>query len=79
MALIGSDCDNDLAPSGLSVPLPVHTVALCAMGLPILDACDLECLGTMCSERGKYDFLFTLSPLVLQGATGSPANPLATF
>jgi len=80
VALIGSDGSNDVLPSGYkTIPVPVHTVALTAMGLWLLDNCDLEPLSETCSEFGTWEFLFVASPLVFQGLTGSPVNPLAVF
>jgi hypothetical protein len=50
-----------------------------AMGLCLIDNCDLEELAATCARLSRYEFLFTLAPLRLTGGTGSPANPLATF
>ena len=50
-----------------------------AMGLCLIDNCDLEELASTCSRLSRYEFLFTLAPLRLMGGTGSPANPLALF
>ena len=58
---------------------PVHTVGIVAMGLWLLDNCDLEPLAEACAARGRWDFQFTLAPLAITGGTGSPANPLAVF
>ncbi len=80
IAMIGSDGSNDVLPSGYStIPVPVHTVALTAMGLWLLDNCNLEPLAHLCAELGSWEFLFVASPLVFQGLTGSPVNPLAVF
>jgi kynurenine formamidase len=80
VALIGSDGSNDVLPSGYNaIPVPVHTVALTAMGLWLLDNCDLEQLAGTCAELETWTFLFVASPLVFQGLTGSPVNPLAVF
>jgi kynurenine formamidase len=49
------------------------------MGLWLIDNCDLEALSETCDRLGRTEFLFTLAPLRWVGATGSPANPLATF
>jgi kynurenine formamidase len=78
VALLASDAFNDLAPSGYEkVTIPIHQVGLVAMGLWLLDNADLEGLAAACRELGRWEFLFTLAPLRLEGATGSPLNPIA--
>jgi hypothetical protein len=58
---------------------PIHAVGIVAMGLWLIDNCDLEELAATCDAAGRWEFFFTLAPLRWVGATGSPANPLATF
>jgi kynurenine formamidase len=80
VSLIGTDADCDVLPSGYpSCPAPCHTIALVSMGLPILDCCDLEELAEVAAQFQRYDFMLTLAPLPIQGGTGSPVNPIATF
>lgn len=80
VSVIACDTAQDAQPSGYkTVRGPIHAVGIVAMGLWLLDNCDLEELAKTCSELGRYEFLFTLAPLRWVGATGSPANPLATF
>jgi kynurenine formamidase len=80
VSLIGCDTATDVVPSGyLECPIPVHAVGMVAMGLILIDNCDFEDLAATSERLGRYEFLFTLAPLRLQGGTGSPANPIATF
>lgn len=80
VAMIACDTAQDAQPSGYpSLRSPIHAVGIVAMGLWLLDNCDLEELATTCGTSGRYEFLFTLAPLRWVGATGSPANPLAMF
>ena len=80
VAAIGCDTAQDVVPSGYTtIALPVHTMGMVAMGLALIDNCDLEELAATCAKLGRHEFLFTLAPLRLMGGTGSPANPLATF
>lgn len=80
VAIIGSDLATDVFPSGIEgFMLPVHWVAIIAMGTPILDNCDLEALSEAASARKRWTFLLTAAPLPVQGGTGSPINPIATF
>lgn len=80
IAMIACDTAQDAQPSGYpALRSPIHAVGIVAMGLWLLDNCDLEELSRTCGDSGRYEFLFTLAPLRWVGATGSPANPLATF
>lgn len=74
-----ADCIERL-PSGYPrLPMPLHQIGLVAMGLVMIDACDLERLAAACHERGRRTFLLAAAPLPIRGGTGSPANPLAVF
>ncbi len=65
-------------PSGYAgLRSPVHAVGIVAMGLWLLDNCDLEPLAAACAERARAEFCFQLAPLRIVGATGSPVNPIA--
>ena len=80
IAMIGSDAASDVLPSGIpGVSHPVHLIVLHAMGVHIFDNCDLEALGKKADELKRWDFLITASPLAVEGGTGSPLNPIATF
>ena len=80
MAALGSDGVSDVLPSRVEgVPLPVHTVAIVALGLHLLDNLDLDGLASACAEEGRAAFLVTVAPLVLAGGTASPVNPIAVF
>jgi kynurenine formamidase len=59
--------------------LPIHTIAIPYMGLPLLDNADLDDVAAACAETGRNEFLLTVAPLVVLGGTGSPVNPLAVF
>lgn len=80
VALIGADVAQDVVPSGFeSISLPVHSVGMVAMGLWLVDNCQLEDLATHCSRLGRWEFQFVVAPLRFKGATGSAVNPLALF
>jgi kynurenine formamidase len=80
VAMIGCDTANDVVPSGYAqVPLPIHLVGIVAMGLPLIDNCDLEELASTCEQHSRWEFLFSVAPLRLIGGTGSPINPFAMF
>ncbi|MEU7043653.1 cyclase family protein [Streptomyces varsoviensis] len=60
-------------------PLPLHEVALPLLGLPLVDAAEVDELAAVCAELGRYAFLLTLAPPRIHGLTGVPVNPLAIF
>ena len=80
VAILGSDAASDVLPSGLSeFSHPVHLLTLNAMGVHILDNCELEELGRVAARYNRWAFLLTAAPLAVEGGTGSPLNPIATY
>lgn len=80
LAVLGSDSASDVVPSQVEgVAMPVHQLAVVAMGVWILDVLDLEQVGVECETRKRWEFLLTVAPLRVPGGTGSPINPIATF
>ena len=80
VAALGSDSAQDLFPSGYpAVRAPLHQIGIVAMGLTLIDNCDLEALGDACERFGRWEFLLTVAPLRIQAGTGSPVNPIAVF
>jgi kynurenine formamidase len=68
----------DAAPNDYGLPWQVHP-AIPALGIGLVDNALLEPLAAACAEEGRFDFMLTLAPLIVQGGTGSPLNPLAMF
>ena len=58
---------------------PMHLVGVTAMGLWLIDNCDLEALSKACEQYNRWAFHFTLAPLRWLGASGCPVNPIALF
>ncbi|BCJ37255.1 cyclase [Actinocatenispora thailandica] len=80
VALIGADTPQDVQPSGYDdVLMPVHAVGLVAMGLWLLDNCDLEDCAATAAELDQWDFQLAVAPVRFAGTSGSPVNPIATF
>jgi kynurenine formamidase len=80
IAVLGSDSAQDLYPSGyLRLRAPMHQVGIVAMGLWLLDNCDLEPLAEACRRAGRWEFLLAIGPLRITNGTGSPVNPIAVF
>jgi kynurenine formamidase len=78
VAVLGSDGNNDTAPSAAaSVAFPVHVLAIQALGLYLLDYLQLEDLMRVCEDRSRWTFLCVIAPLRLPTGTGSPVNPIA--
>ncbi|MGH7899501.1 MAG: cyclase family protein [Candidatus Binatia bacterium] len=80
VSAIGCDTAQDVVPSGYTqVALPIHSIGIVAMGLWLLDACDLEALAATAARLRRWEFCFTVAPLRIEGGTGSPVNPVASF
>jgi kynurenine formamidase len=83
VAVLGSDAGSDVVPSGVEgaqgLYLPIHEIAIVALGVPIIDNADLERAADEARKRNRWEFLFVLAPLRVVGGTGSPANPIAVF
>ena len=80
IAVLGSDGNNDTAPSAAEgVDFPVHVLAVNAMGLHLLDWLQFDNLVAACEELNRWSFLCVIAPLRLRAGTGSPVNPIAIF
>ncbi len=80
VAVLGSDTGNDVQPTGYErFSNPVHQIGIVAMGLWILDQAWLDDLAEACRARNRWEFLFTILPLRIPNATGSPVNPVAVL
>ena len=80
ISALGSDGAQDLFPSGYpKLRAPLHQVGIVAMGLWLIDNCNLEELAAACERYQRWEFMLTLSPLRIVNGTGSPVNPLAIF
>jgi kynurenine formamidase len=66
----------EVIPSGTSILLPIHAVAIVHMGLLIGEIFELDALAKDCDRDGIYEFLFSAPPLPFTGAVGSPINPI---
>jgi kynurenine formamidase len=78
IAVLGSDSVSDVVPSGYDDnPLPIHIGTLVVMGIHLIDNADFDALSSACGATGRYEFLFTMCPLILLRGTASPVNPIA--
>ncbi|QEV98849.1 cyclase family protein [Microbacterium caowuchunii] len=58
---------------------PLHQIVIPNMGLTVGEMWDLEEIGRVCADRGRYEFLLSAPPLPITGAVGSPINPIAVL
>src|SRR5690349_5255512 len=73
VAVLGSDSNSDAAPSvAEGVELPVHVLAINALGLHLLDYLQFEDLVPLCEAAGRWSFFCVVAPLRLPYGTGSP-------
>ena len=80
VAVVGCDGITDATPSGIDEwPMPLHQVLIANMGVHLIDNVSIERPVAACRERQRYEFLFAIAPLRLEGGTASPVNPLAIF
>jgi kynurenine formamidase len=78
VAVLGSDGNNDTAPSAVDgVDFPVHVLAINALGMQLMDYLEFDGLAPLCEEVGRWTFLCVIAPLRLPTGTGSPVNPIA--
>lgn len=66
-------------PMPIDTPVHVHCIAIPYMGMPLVDNPRLDALARSCAERGRWEFQFVVAPLIIEGGTGAPVNPLAIF
>src|SRR6516162_2473720 len=78
IAVLGSDGNNDTAPSVVDGgDFPVHVLAVNALGLHLMDYLAFDELLPLCEREGRWSFLCVIAPLRLPTGTGSPVNPIA--
>jgi kynurenine formamidase len=80
VSFLGADDAQDVTPSLVEgINLPVHTLAITALGIDILDNQDLEAVAEMAAKLKRWEFLLTTAPVPVTGGTGFPVNALAIF
>lgn len=61
------------------VVMPLHFIGLARLGMPLIDAAEVEELAGVCADLHRYAFLLVIAPPRLRGGTGVPVNPQAIF
>jgi kynurenine formamidase len=80
VALLGSDAAHDILPTPWTTArVPIHVGTLVYMGLHLLDNAQLDALAEACAARSRWEFQFIMAPLLIEGGTASPVNPIAIF
>jgi kynurenine formamidase len=80
VAVLGTDVGLDVVPAGVEgVVIPTHTVAIASIGLLIIDNADLEELAATAARLDRWEFMLSVAPIPVAGATGSVVNAIATF
>lgn len=79
VAVVGTDTGTECRPSSQRWLAPFHVVAMCAMGMWVLDNFELEELASTCRGLGRSAFMLVVAPIRFKGTTGSPVNPIAIF
>ncbi len=81
IAVLGCDGVSDVVPSGYEgVLLPIHVGTLVVKGVHLIDNADFDALARgLCERPARYEFMFTMAPLILERGTASPVNPIAIF
>lgn len=80
VSFLGSDDAQDVTPSLVEgITLPVHTLAITALGVDILDNQDLEAVAGTAARLNRWEFLLVVAPVPVTGGTGFPVNALAIF
>ena len=81
VAVLGCDAVSDVIPSayGSEIAMPIHVGTLVFMGIHLIDNADFDALSVAAATNDRYEFLFTMAPLILEHGTASPVNPLAVF
>jgi kynurenine formamidase len=80
VSFLASDDAQDVTPSLVDgINLPVHTLAITALGVDILDNQDLEAVAETAARLNRWEFLLTVAPVPVTGGTGFPVNALAIF
>jgi kynurenine formamidase len=80
VSFLGGDGAQDVTPSLVEgINLPVHTLAITALGINIFDNQDLEAAAETAARLKRWEFLLVVAPVPVTGGTGFPVNALAIF
>ncbi len=76
--MLACDTANDPVPEEEGkIVRPIHCIGIPAIGMWLLDGADYEALGEHCARLNRWEFMFVIAPLKLNGASASPVNAIA--
>jgi kynurenine formamidase len=78
VALLGADHPQE----GGTIPgvfLPIHTFALVALGVNLLDNLALDDLAATAERLKRWEFMLVVELLPAENGAGAPVNPVAVF
>jgi len=78
-SIYAGDIGDAHPPLDAAFPGPLHRIGLPLLGMPLIDAANVDELAAVCAELNRYSFLLTVAPPRIHGLTGVPVNPLAIF
>ena len=79
VSVFAGDIGDAHPPVDPQVAMPLHSVGLARLGMPLIDGAAVEELAAVCAELGRYAFLLSIAAPRLRGGTGVPANPQDIF
>ncbi len=81
VAVLCSDGISDVLPPaiGSDWAFPIHQCAIAGMGIHLIDNLALDALAEACADTARWEFLFTVTPLRAEQATGCAVNPVAVL
>ncbi|WP_405990712.1 cyclase family protein [Streptomyces sp. NBC_00986] len=79
VSLYAGDTGDAFPAPDPEAPLPLHGIGLVLLGMPLIDAANVEELAAVCGELSRHTFLLTVAAPRIHGLTGVPVNPLAVF
>jgi hypothetical protein len=66
-------------PSGRTGTIEHWRNGIVARGVLRADNAELDTLAAVFAAENRWEFQLVIAPLVIEGATGSPVNPIAVL
>lgn len=80
IALLACDTANDPVPAEPGeMSRPIHCIGIPAIGLWLLDGADYEDVSAHCLRLNRWEFMFVIPPLKINGGSASLVNPIAVL
>ena len=80
VAVIGADGNGEVTGGGApGFSLPIKKFAFVMLGMPILNALDLEAVAEEAARLNRWEFMLVVGPNPVSLGAGSIINPIAVF